>query len=90
MPITDDDCQILGGHCAKCLFIRVSRSLSVKMLLKGAYSECCEFCEIAMMTPLAKSLLECLSRARHYWEKLLGQIGTEFVPNLSKSVINFP
>ena len=42
------------------------------------------------MTPLTKSLVECLSRARHYWEKLLGQIGTEFVPNLSKSVINFP
>ena len=43
-----------------------------------------------VMTPLTKSLVECLSRAHHYWEKLLGQIGTEFVPNLSKSVINFP
>ena len=48
-----------------------------------------KFCEI-VMTPLTKSLVECLSSGRHYWEKLLGQIGAEFVPNLSKSVINFP
>ena len=80
--------MILGGHCVKCIFIQCHGS-QVWKCFKVPTLNVVKFCEIAM-TPLTKSLVECLSRARHYWEKLLGQIGTEFVPNLSKSVINFP